>query len=109
MDKSLSGTKTFLIGALSNAIATLITYPIQVVQAKMRVSCVKHEFKKINAISIKLLSTIFYICIYLFMILQHGVSMDKRDGVNGAASSKNVRPKSIGMVKTTIYLIRYQN
>ena len=38
LDKSLSGTKTFLIGALANAIATLITYPIQVVQAKMRVS-----------------------------------------------------------------------
>ena len=38
LDKSLSGAKTFLIGALANAIATLITYPIQVVQAKMRVS-----------------------------------------------------------------------
>lgn len=36
LDKSLSGTKTFFIGALANAIATLITYPIQVVQAKMR-------------------------------------------------------------------------
>ena len=44
LDRSLSGTKTFLIGALANAIATLITYPIQVVQAKMRVSNSSFKF-----------------------------------------------------------------
>ena len=38
LEKSLSAKKTFLIGALANAMATLITYPVQVVQAKMRVS-----------------------------------------------------------------------
>ena len=49
LEKSLSAKKTFLIGALANAIATLITYPVQVVQAKMRVSGLlwfkpKHNF-----------------------------------------------------------------
>ena len=39
MEKTgLSAEKTFLIGAFANAIATLITYPVQVIQAKMRVS-----------------------------------------------------------------------
>jgi len=38
LETALSPQKTFLIGAFANAIATLITYPVQVVQAKMRVS-----------------------------------------------------------------------
>jgi hypothetical protein len=43
LDRSLSAKKTFLIGALANAIATLITYPVQVVQAKMRVRRFLHN------------------------------------------------------------------
>ena len=38
LEKSLSAKKTFLIGALANAMATLITYPVQVVQAKMHIT-----------------------------------------------------------------------
>ena len=38
IENPISATNAFIIGAFANAIATLITYPIQVVQATMRVS-----------------------------------------------------------------------
>ena len=45
LETALSPQKTFLIGAFANAIATLITYPVQVVQAKMRVSTYFDTYK----------------------------------------------------------------
>ena len=47
LETALSPQKTFLIGAFANAIATLITYPVQVVQAKMRVSSYYDIYKNI--------------------------------------------------------------
>ena len=47
LETALSPQKTFLIGAFANAIATLITYPVQVVQAKMRVSTYYDIYKYI--------------------------------------------------------------
>ena len=47
LETALSPQKTFLIGAFANAIATLITYPVQVVQAKMRVSTHHNIYKYI--------------------------------------------------------------
>ena len=47
LETALSPQKTFLIGAFANAIATLITYPVQVVQAKMRVSTYYDTYKYI--------------------------------------------------------------
>ena len=47
LETALSPQKTYLIGAFSNAIATLITYPVQVVQAKMRVSTYFKVYKYI--------------------------------------------------------------
>jgi len=36
--KSLSGTVVFILGAISKSISTVVTYPLQVVQSKQRVS-----------------------------------------------------------------------
>ena len=51
LETALSPQKTFLIGAFANAIATLITYPVQVVQAKMRVSTYYDIYKYIFQMS----------------------------------------------------------
>ena len=37
-NSQLSPSKAFLMGALASAIATLVTYPVQVIQTKLRVS-----------------------------------------------------------------------
>jgi adenine nucleotide transporter 17 len=36
--QSLSGTVVFMLGAISKSISTIVTYPLQVVQSKQRVS-----------------------------------------------------------------------
>ena len=112
LDKSLSGTKTFFIGALANAIATLITYPIQVVQAKMRVSCrfflKKSDSRIFTSIQIQY-QTIhpFYLFHFFMSAEQHGGSANRRADANGELFSKNGKQDTTGMIKTIIYLVRY--
>ena len=45
--QELSGLTYFIIGAISKMVATFVTYPIQVVQSKLRVSAlVKYDDKQ---------------------------------------------------------------
>ena len=62
LETALSPQKTFLIGAFANAIATLITYPVQVVQAKMRVS----SYYDIYFVSILTACTMYILAHFLF-------------------------------------------
>ena len=45
----LSPSKAFFMGAFASAIATIITYPVQVVQTKARVSLIRNGKPKVTS------------------------------------------------------------
>ena len=105
---NLSTEKAFLVGAMSNAIATLITYPVQVIQARMRVNFLLQlcgYCKLFDPWYFKSYFILKHKLKFLYIFKHNGLKNPKKHS-EASAASKHQTNGSLGMVETTLFLVR---